>query len=140
MVIAICGSMSFAKEMVRAKRELEKQRHIVFVPVEAEIYGAGTRKRNPDKDAGALRKREFDFIRQHAKLIDVSQAILVINCNKKEEKNYIGGNTLIEIGYAHIMHKQIFLLQDIPNDPKFRQEVVAMDPIIIHGNFDIIPI
>lgn len=34
-----------------------------------------------------------------------SDAILVLNYDKKGIKNYIGGNTLMEMGFAHVHDK-----------------------------------
>ena len=40
-----------------------------------------------------------------------ADAVLVLNYDKKGIKNYIGGNTLMEIGFAHVLNQKIFLLK-----------------------------
>jgi len=42
MKIAICGSMVFAKQMLKIKEDLKKLGHEVFVPSGVEDYADGT--------------------------------------------------------------------------------------------------
>jgi len=58
----------------------------------------------------------------------------VLNYDRKGINNYIGGNTLIEIGYAHILHKKIFLLNPIPEIEFYKSEIEAVRPVILNGD------
>jgi len=49
-------------------------------------------------------------------------------------KNYVGGNTLMEIGFAHILNQKIFMLNPIPEMPYCKSEIEAVKPIIINGD------
>ena len=69
-----------------------------------------------------------------ANKIKKSDAILVLNYDKNEVKNYIGGNTLIEIGFAHYWKTKIFLLNPIPEIPYYKSEIEAVKPVIINGD------
>lgn len=60
-------------------------------------------------------------------------AILVMNYDRRGVKNYIGGNTLMEIGFAHILGKKIFLLNPVP-DMHYKSEIEAVEPIILDGD------
>jgi predicted RNA-binding protein with PUA domain len=62
-----------------------------------------------------------------------SDAILVLNFDKNGVKNYIGGNTLMEIGFAHVHDKKIFLLNPIPDMP-YKDEIEATDPVVLSGD------
>ena len=53
-------------------------------------------------------RSHFDRIKN-----DDTSAILVINEDKEELKNYIGPNSFAEIAFAFYFHKKKFLLQDI---------------------------
>ncbi|MDP3992633.1 MAG: hypothetical protein Q8Q05_00195 [bacterium] len=50
-------------------------------------------------------------------------------------KNYIGGNTFLEMGFAHILNQKIFLLNPVPEMPYYQTEIVAMRPVVINGDF-----
>ena len=61
--------------------------------------------------------------------------------DKNGIKGYIGGNTLIEIGMAFDRKIPIFLMNEIPDDEipdgvNYREEIVAMEPIIIGQDWD----
>lgn len=130
MNITICGSMQFDSRMTELKAELEKRGHTVFKPniVEGHAYGVGE-----DLDDNAKLKR--GFIDEHLAKIDKSEAIMVVNEPKKGVDGYIGGNTLIEIGYAYSQGLDIFLLNQVP-EMSYANEIRGMHPIVLEGNLD----
>ena len=67
------------------------------------------------------------------KKIKNSDAVLVVNLEKKEIKNYIGGNTFLEMGFALAYGKKIYLLNPVP-DVSYKDEITGMLPIIINNN------
>lgn len=133
MKITICGSMSFAKEMWEISRQLEGNGHRVFLPdCINEFMEGGKMVVNSQGREKADFKKKHDLIRKHYQNIKESQAILVINKEKKNIKNYIGANTLIEMGFAHCLDKKIYLLNDLPEFDYLLEEVKAMEPIILN--------
>jgi len=78
-------------------------------------------------------KLEHDLIRGHFKEIKNSDAVLVVNETLKGIKNYVGGNTFLEMGFAHILNKKIFILNNIPQ-MGYSDEIVAMQPIVLDGD------
>jgi hypothetical protein len=134
MKIAICGSMVFAEKMVQIKSELGELGHEVFI---SEFAGGHLGKTESEKEQRAIHdKNENDAIRKYWEIIKKSDAILVLNYDRKGIKNYIGGNTLMEIGFAHVLNKKVFLMNPIPNIEYYRSEIEAVQPIIIKHNFD----
>jgi len=128
MKITICGSMAFAKEMLEIKQKLEKQNHVVIVPANTEKYANGI----IDVE-NKWEKIEFDVICAYFEEIKKTDAILVINKDKNNIKNYIGGNSLIEIAFAHVLNKKVFLLNPVPQ-MDYSDEIEAMKPVILHGD------
>ena len=129
MKIAICASMVFAEKMVQVKRQLEEIGHTVFISQFAEGYLG---KAEQEKEKLAVHdKNENDAIRKFWEMIKKSDAILVLNYDRKGIKNYIGGNTLMEIGFAHVLNKKIFLMNPIPNIEYYRSEIEAVSPVIL---------
>jgi len=133
MKIAICGSMTFYKEMREWKEKLEGLGHTIIVPM-------GTDEEPPVESRPGISaqdliaaKIEFDFIRRHFKNIELSDAILILNYPKKGTDGYIGGNTFLEMGYAFGLNKRIFSLFPIP-DMQYSAEMHAMQPIVINGD------
>ena len=85
----------------------------------------------------AFRKQQDNLIKRYYDLIVAGDAILVVNVDKKGIKNYIGGNTFLEIGFAHVLGKPIYLLNDIP-EMLYTDEIKAMQPIVINNNLNIL--
>jgi nucleoside 2-deoxyribosyltransferase len=132
----ICGSMTFAKEMLKTKEILEEMGHSVKIPTDARDIVNGNH--NPDDlESDYNHCVENDIMRTHFKFIEESDAILVLNPNKNDIKGYIGTSSLMEIGLAHHFYKKIFLLQPLPHysEQRWAHEVSIMQPIIIDGDF-----
>lgn len=132
MKIAIAGSMSVAKDMLKIKEELEKFRHIIVIPTNTEKYAEG----KIDIE-NKWEKIELDVLKGYFTEIKNCDALLVINQLKNNISNYIGGNSLIEMAFAYVLDKKIFLLNSIP-DLNYRDEIEAMKPIILNGDLSLI--
>ncbi len=132
MTITICGSMQFYRQMAKAQKELEAQGLRVLVPTEL-----GNKKTNEsfmNRDADKIStKIEYDFIREHFRKIEKSDAILVLNYEKKGVNGYIGGNTFLEMGYAFGLDKKIYLLYPVPK-MDYSVEMHAMKVIVLNGD------
>ena len=129
MKITICGSMSIFEKLKEIEKNLLELGHQVFMPVNFGVDYLNI----SNEDFGKL-KKEKNAIREHFERIKQSDAILVCNFDKKEIKNYIGGNTFLEIGFAYILEKKIFLLNSIPK-MLYEAEIIGMNPIILNGDF-----
>lgn len=125
MRIAICSSMSFAKEVLETKRELELLGHQVSIPANCEVYAKGRISVEDKWD-----KIQNDVIKNYFKKIKKSDAILVLNLTKNQITNYVGGNSLIEMAFAHVLGKKIYLFNNIP-DMNYADEIAAMKPTIL---------
>ncbi len=99
MKIALCTSMIFTEKMIQMKMELENLGHLVFISSFSSKYIGKTIKEK--ERLTVFHKNEKDAIREFWKKIKISDAILVLNFKRHRIDNYIGGNTLMEIGFAH---------------------------------------
>jgi len=107
MKIGIIGSMQFTDKMLEVKNKLQ------------ELH----------------QKYNMDAIREFWNAMQGADAVLVLNYDKNGIPNYVGGNTLMEIGFAHVLNQKIFLLNSIPEMPYCKTEIKAVKPIIIDGDF-----
>jgi nucleoside 2-deoxyribosyltransferase len=71
------------------------------------------------------------LIRDYFGEIKNADAVLIVNIDKNGIKNYIGGNSFLEMGFAHVLDKKLYLYDDIP-DLSYKDEMVAMQPIVIN--------
>jgi hypothetical protein len=132
MVIAICGSMEFAGKMTAVGSLLEAQGHQVLYPK----YTLPFARQIPSKQEKARLKRIEDLILAHYRNIMKSDAILILNYDKDNRKGWIGANSFLEMGFAHVLRKRIYLLNPIPDFDYFREEIEAMDPVVLGGNLN----
>ena len=132
MKIGVISSMQNAEKMLELKVKLEKLGHTAYVSKFAE---AMVGKSDDEKEEMKLhQKYKLDAIREFWKIMQGTDAVLVANYDKGKIKNYIGGNTLMEIGFAHVLNQKIFLLNPIPDIPYYKTEIKAMEPIILNGD------
>lgn len=142
MNIAICGSIIFYKEMIKIKNELEKLGHIVKMPYPNEIKTDNGdilpaqvyyKKQSQKAYESWLYNEKSQIIKNYFDIIKKFDAILITNYTKNNIENYIGTNTLIEMGVAFYLDKKIFLLNNIP-EINAKEEIIAMKPIIINND------
>ena len=133
MKIGIVGSMQMTERMLDAVEKLKENGHDAFVvSVFAEKYVG---KSDEEKEVLKIHhKNNLDAMRVDCERIKDVDAILALNVEKSGIPNYIGGNTFLEIGYAHILGKKIYLLNPIPEIPYYKTELVAMQPIVLNGD------
>ncbi|MBZ9572115.1 hypothetical protein KJA15_02190 [Patescibacteria group bacterium] len=138
MTITICASAKFAKEMIEAKKILERSGHKVLLPEMAESFATG--KVNLDDFKGGRTvadfKKKHNLIRKHFKEVKRGDTILVLNYDRMGIKNYIGGNTFAEIAVAYYLNKPIYILNPVPEEMPYTEEIKAMEPIVLNGNLE----
>jgi len=129
MKITICGSLQFFEEMLKIKYKLESLSHHVKIPKKID----GTNYTNKSVEEGTKNIQEKNLIKEHYKKILSSDCILIVNYNKKGIENYIGGNSFLEMGFAYVNNKKIYLLNPIPKGLNYEEEIRGMNPIILNG-------
>ncbi len=142
MKITICGSIDFTYKIKEVADVLSKQGHKVEIPYMAQKILNGVISleefqniKQKDGDINFRKNAEEDLIKRYFRLIKESDAVLVVNIDKKGIKNYIGGNVLLEMGFAYVLDKKIFLLNEIP-DISYKDEIKAMGPVILYGDLN----
>ena len=141
--ITICSSANFYRQVVDIQAQLEKEGFTVLIPVTAERM-----KQSGDFDVSHYKTwfadandyhKKAALMRGHFEEIEKGDAILVLNYEKHGVQNYIGGNVLMEMALAFYLYKPIFILNDIPEDSPFLEEIAGMGPVVLHGEVDALP-
>lgn len=132
MIIGIIGSMQFTDQMLEVREQLREQGH--------DAYITDLHKTMIGKDADEIeeiklhQKYHMDAIREFWNAMQGGDAVLVLNYDKNGVENYVGGNTLMEIGFAHVLDQDVYLLNDVPDMDYCKSEIEAVKPTIIHGD------
>ncbi|KKP68525.1 MAG: hypothetical protein UR66_C0005G0072 [Candidatus Moranbacteria bacterium GW2011_GWE1_35_17] len=137
MKITILGSSAFREEKVRLYDELNKMGHEPIIHphyIESVKEGKTEIMDRITKGEHAQLKIENDYIMWYYNAIVSGDAVLVVNIEKNGQKNYIGGNVFLEIGFAYVNKKKIFMYNDYPlkGECKYLDEIEAMQPIVIN--------
>jgi hypothetical protein len=140
MNITICGSIAFYEEMLDVKGKLEQLGHQVklppfevkddngnMIPVK-EYY---SKRKAETRDTSWIWDRKEEAMRLHFQKVEWGDAVLILNYDKNNIPNYVGANTLLELGLAFHLNKKLFLLNDIPNIGA-KEEILGMKPILIN--------
>ncbi len=136
MKIGVVGSMQYTERMIEIRDKLTKLGHDSFVTKFADgMMG----KTDEDKEKLKLEQKfNQDAIREFWNLMQGADAILVANYDKHGIINYIGGNTFLEMGFAHVLKQKIFLLNPIPEMPYYKTEIGAMKPVVLNGDLNLV--
>ena len=138
--IVICSSASFYEQVVALESQLIELGYDVVIPKTARAM----------KDAGdyTLRKTWYDnaddytikadLMRAHFQEIDRGDIVLIANYEKHGQPNYIGPNVLMEMGIAFYFNKPIYILNELPANSPFEEELKGFLPTILHGTLDAI--
>lgn len=132
MKIGVAGSMQYTEKMIDIYDQLKALGHEVFMSKFGDQYVGKT---DDKKEALKLKhKYNFDAIREFWEPMKKTDGLVVANYDKQGIKNYIGGNTFLEMGFAHVLNIPIYLMNPIPKMPYYETEIIAMKPIVLHGD------
>lgn len=124
--------MSASKEMVEVEKQLLTLGHEVVLPEFTHDYAAMATIDRAHTES-IRNKVQHDLIRAHFNKIQAGEAILVVNIERNNVIGYIGGNSFLEIGFAFVLNKPIYLLNQLP-ECSYRDELEAMRPIVLAGD------
>lgn len=130
--ITLCSSLSFYKQALAIRNELEKQGFKVRVPFTATIMEkTGDYKRSTYKTwykDPKMFKLKARVMQKHFIEVASADAVLVINLKRKGIEGYIGGNVLMEMGLAFYLKKPIFIWNNVSRSSPFYEEIMGMLP------------
>ncbi|MDD4026688.1 MAG: hypothetical protein PHO75_00695 [Candidatus Shapirobacteria bacterium] len=131
MKIFIICSKRFYPLIPPIQKELEKLGHKLTFPntypktdIEDSFRSLGEKERAEWKAT---------MLRKSVDSVSKNDAVLVLNFDKDDYKNYIGGATFLEMYDAFRLNKKIFLYNQIP-EGILKDEIGGFCPIIINGD------
>ncbi len=136
--VTICSSASFNRQVIDVQAQLEKAGLRVLIPANAEEM-----KQKGDFEVSHYKTwfenaddyhKKSALIRGHFAEVEKGDAILVLNYEKHDTDNYIGGNVLMEMTVAFYLNKPIFILNDAPKDSAYLEEILGLEPVFLKGD------
>jgi hypothetical protein len=131
MKIFICCSKHLYDKIPKIKEDLEKAGHIITLP---NSYNQPLK----EEDMKKVGKEEHakwkgEMLRLQEEKIKGVDALLILNFEKNNQLNYIGGATFLEMFKAWELGKKIFLYNPIP-EGILKDEILGFEPLIINGD------
>lgn len=120
--------MRFYTKMELLRDELVSAGHTIYMPSDTELSNDWDTLSHVEQVS-----LKQGFIDTHVEKIKKSDAILVANYDKSGQVGYIGANTFMEIAFAYILQKKIYLINNIPSQAN-TLEIEAMSPIVLGGD------
>lgn len=131
MKIFICASKHNYHRIPSIKEQLEKAGHKITLPNSYNDPMKEEKMKQLSKEEHIKWKSEM--MGRDKQNITPNDAIIVLNFDKGDNKNYIGGATFLEIYKAWELNKKIFLVNSIP-EGILKDELTAFNPIILNGD------
>ncbi len=129
MKIIICGSISAGDEIVKVRKELLAKGNEVEIP-EGVKRPEIRAKVNASQEEKADIKVKYNLIKGYYNKMKKFDIVLIVNPQLKGVKGYIGRNTFLEMGFAHVLGKKLYCLYPLPQMP-YLSELLAMKPVIL---------
>lgn len=127
-ILLIC-SKSFYDKLDYYKDNLEKLGHEITYPNCYDCPETEAKYRGTDKHA----EWKASMFKKSEKTISNMDAVLVLNFDKNNQKNYIGGATFLEIYDAFRFGKKIYFVNPLP-EGMLKDELIGFNPSIINGD------
>ena len=136
-IVTICSSAHFYKQAVSIAMELKSLGYDVRIPLTARrMEETGDFDVSHYKtwygDAGDYHKKTA-LIEAHFNEISKGDVILVLNYEKHGVPNYIGGNVLMEMAVAFYLKKPIYILNTLPTESPFLEEIIGVGSKSLNG-------
>jgi len=142
-VVTLCSSASFYRQAVGIKEQLETLGIEILIPhIALEMQRTGDYEVDHYKTWFADENdysKKAELMRKHFDKVAAGDATLILNYEKHGKQNYIGPNVLMEMALAFYLQKPIFILNELPGDSPFEEELKGMSPIIMHGDIQALP-
>ena len=114
MIITVCGSSRFKKEILQVSRDLALQGNTVLAPT---VFHHMEEDELPQEVL-------IQLDNSHKEKIELSDAIFVVNVNK-----YIGESTFGEIDWAQRKKKQVYFLEPMEEEQPTEEQPAEETPV-----------
>lgn len=129
--LLIHASLDFADEMINARNYvINNFEHLKIILPELTRY---QHIRDVDGDDITFTKIKNRLTIENMRNVELCDALLILNYSHRNIENYVGGNSFIEMCIAFYLKKPIYLLNDIPKNMPYTEEIKSFYPQIIHS-------
>ena len=135
MKLLIHASLDFKQKMIEVKESIESVCNIEVLLPDLNRYQYIRDEEGDDKTFTAIKHR---LTNENIKNIENSSILLILNYTHRGIRNYIGGNSFLEMVVAYYLKMPVILVNPIPEGMPYTEEIKSMYPIIADGEKEIV--
>lgn len=130
MKVLVHASLDLKEDMVIAKKYIEEKTNAIVILPELTRYQD---IRDVDGDDETFTKIKNRLTKDNFRNVEICDFLLILNNTHRGVENYIGGNSFMEMVVAFYLKKPIFLLNPIPENMPYTEEIKSLYPIVINN-------
>lgn len=130
MKILLHASLDFASEMYSAKNHIEELTSSIVMLPDMQRY-QHIRDEYGDDEKFTKIKNRLTF--ENMKNVEKCDCLFVLNYSHRGFKNYIGGNSFLEMVIAFYLKKPIYILNPIPEGMTYSEEIKSLYPTVVYS-------
>lgn len=134
--IIICCSISASDKALKIQSQVEAMGFEVEIPHGVKKFRDNNFIHVTETER-ADDKKQLDLIKGYYEKIKEYDIVLVVNTEKNGIQNYVGANTFLEMGFAHVLGKDLAILNPAPQSG-YTDEIDAMEPVVLNGDLELL--
>lgn len=128
--ILLHASLDFVENMIIEKNHIESIAELKVVLPELTRYQHIRDEQGDDKTFTKIKNR---LTKDNMNNVEKCDCLLILNYSHRGIDNYIGGNSFLEMIVAFYLNKPIYLLNDIPENMMYTEEIKSLYPRVVHS-------
>lgn len=128
--ILIHASLDYKQDMIQAKKYIEENSDFYVTLPELTRYQDIRDVQGDDETFTRIKNR---LTKESLLNVANCDLLLILNFSHRGIENYIGGNSFMEMVIAFFLKKPIYLLNNIPEEMTYTEEIKSLYPIVVHS-------
>lgn len=128
--ILIHASLDYKQDMIQAKKYIEENSDFYVTLPDLTRYQDIRDVQGDDETFTRIKNR---LTKENLLNVANCDWLLILNFSHRGIENYIGGNSFMEMVIAFFLKKPIYLLNDIPEEMTYTEEIKSLYPVVVHS-------
>ena len=128
--ILVHASLDFVDKMIYEKEHIESISKLKVLLPELTRY---QHIRDEQGDDEKFTKIKHRLTRDNMNNVEQCDCLFILNYSHRGIKNYIGGNSFLEMVIAFYLKKPIYLLNEIPETMTYTEEIKSLYPTVVYN-------
>lgn len=128
--ILLHASLDFVDNMIIEKNHIESIAELKVILPELTRYQHIRDEQGDDETFTKIKNR---LTKDNMNNVEKCDCLFILNYSHRGIKNYIGGNSFLEMIVAFYLKKPIYLLNEIPETMTYSEEIKSLYPKVVYS-------